>query len=169
MKLLAKISLFGAFIGVGATGLYAQPGFGQQQSASTIELMQRAQMLRTQSSEDLQHAYHLQALARREKDVIKLNCVNDKVVQMKPQLNIMEREQTVLSAGEPQSAFQQIESAAQSVRRLREQADQCVGEGGLNGAESTNGFTAPPFPDDPNQTPWNNQTIEPPAYASPFT
>ena len=31
---------------------------------------------------------HLQEQARKDRDVIKLNCVNDKLVQMKPQMNM---------------------------------------------------------------------------------
>jgi len=169
MKLLAKTCLLGVCAGLGATALYAQPG-GAVRSANTVEMMSRAQVLRETAGQDLQHTIQLQSLARRQKDVIKLNCVNDKLVQIKPQVNIMDRAQIEFSAGNPGAAWQAITSAANNVHRLREQADECVGEGGL-GPSSSNGFEAPTVPDDPyNDGPgtWGT-VVEPPAYASPFT
>src|SRR5262245_61635725 len=39
---------------------------------------------------DNKHVLHLQALARKEKDVIKLTCINDKLVQIKAQMNLFD-------------------------------------------------------------------------------
>lgn len=165
MRLLAKIGLYTSLAAIGATALYAAPAVG---GGSMAELG-RAQTIRDEANADIRHTYHLQALARKEKDVIKLNCVNDKLVLMKPQLNIIEQAHTEVAAGvNGGAAFTGMVQAGESVRHLREQADQCVGEGGLGGTESANGWTGPIVPDDPYTNPWGS-VVEPPAYASPFT
>jgi hypothetical protein len=43
----------------------------------------RREQIQKDIDEDHKHVLHLQALARKEKDVIKLTCINDKLVQMK--------------------------------------------------------------------------------------
>jgi hypothetical protein len=130
----------------------------------------RVAALREQTRSDARHIQHLQQLARGEKDVIKLNCVNDKLVQVKPQMNMADlRELELGSASEADrmSLFESISQAADNVHRLREEADQCIGEPvTFGGGESSNSFTGPPVPDDPGKG--GPAEIEPPGYASPF-
>jgi hypothetical protein len=64
-------------------------------------------------------------------------------------------------------SFETITVAAESVRRLREEADQCIGESIISGGESSNSFTGPSPPDDPTRGLAGNK-LEPPSYASPF-
>ena len=123
-----------------------------------------------QTRADARHIQHLQQLARKEKDVIKLNCVNDKLVQVKPQMNIADRAESDLETASDASrmaVFDQISQAAENVRRLREEADQCIGEPIQTGGDSSNSFTGPNAPDDPTKGFTGNE-IEPPGYASPF-
>lgn len=162
MKLLTKIGMIALLGGAGVSALYAAPGEG----AVNTEAMVRAQQLQGRMGEDARHVQHLQQLARREKDVIKLNCVNDKLVQIRPQLNIADRAQSGVLAGQS-TAYQELTAAAESVHKLREAADQCIGEPGL-GTESSNSYTHPPIYDPTGEYPTWGATFEPPGYASPM-
>src|SRR5262245_25938536 len=76
----------GATGGAGATGATGSVGATVVLSLPDIQL--RVHQLHDQVRADARHIQHLQQIARKEKDVIKLNCVNDKLVQVKPQMNI---------------------------------------------------------------------------------
>lgn len=192
MKLLVKIGLFGLLAGGTATGLYAEPlggwlspngvggGTGASVSAtgatgntvtvSLVELQSRVHLLHDQTRADARHIQHLQQLARKEKDVIKLNCVNDKLVQVKPQMNIADSGESELEGSNDanrMAAFELITQAADNVRRLREEADQCIGEPVQTGGDSSNSFTGPGMRDDPTKG-FVGRDIEAPGYASPF-
>lgn len=196
MKLLRKIGLLGLLVSFGAgltaTAVHGDPpsgwvspsGISGGASSTTAsgnaavdvrgmplsDVRTRVALLRDQSRGHARHIQHLQQLARQEKDVIKLNCVNDKLVQVKPQMNIADtRELELGSAGDADrtAIFESIASAADNVRRLREEADQCIGEPvTFGGGESSNSFTGPGATDDPGKSPGNE--IEPPGYASPY-
>ena len=159
MKLLVKLGLV-ALAGGGVTALYAAPGFGAKDQAHT-----RAATIHDRIFADMQHVQHLQQMARRQKDVIKLNCVNDKLVQLKPQMNIADNAQISIDIDATTSLSMMVQ-AGEAIRRLREEADQCIGEPIL-GNDSSNSFTNPGGFDPTTLNPWGNG-IEPPAYASPF-
>lgn len=118
---------------------------------------------------DLVHTEELRMLAAKEKDVIKLNCINDKLVEMKPELNIAEREEldfrSATNPNDQRTAFDLVSQAADTVHGLRGEAEACAGERLLL-TESSNTYTHPDLPDGPYET--FGTTIEPPAYASPF-
>lgn len=191
MNFLAKLGLWGGLVATTATALYAAPvgGWlspsGASGSAGTTaepdpvrasaagvplpELLARARALHDQTRAEARHIQHMQQVARSEKDVIKLNCVNDKLVQVKAQMNIADAGEAKLAsaqAGERIEIFETIAQAAQSVRQLRGEADQCVGEPVITGGKSSNSFTGPEAADDP--TKGFGRGIEPPAYASPY-
>jgi hypothetical protein len=163
MKLLAKVGLI-ALVGGGVTALYAAPGsFGG--TPAMEQARARVQILHERVFADAQHVQHLQQVARREKDVIKLNCVNDKLVQIKPLMNVIDSSQASLDL-DPSTSLTMITQAGESIRRLREEADQCIGEPVL-GNESSNTYSHPGVFDPTGLNPWGNG-IEPPAYASPY-
>jgi hypothetical protein len=141
---------------------------------SLAEMQPRVQAMHEQARADAQHIQHLQQVARREKDVIKLNCVNDKLVQVKPQLNLADNHGAQLASASDASRMQSFESiaqAAEGIRRLREEADQCIGEPAQTGGDSSNTFTGPSAPDDPTKVyggVGHGGELEPPAYASPY-
>lgn len=193
MNLLAKLGLWGLLIGSFGTALHADPpggwlspsgvsgsagslepsrvrvGASASASYSLADLQTRVNMLREQTRNDARHIQHMQAVARREKDIIKLNCVNDKLVQVKPQMNIADAAAAELGSsreGERVIAFESITQAAENIRRLREEADQCIGEPITSGGDSSNSYTGPGATDDPTKG-WGHP-IEPPGYASPF-
>jgi len=161
--------------------LYAQPAPPTTDPTPTTlqlsaaEMQLRATELKTQLQVDLQHVLHLQTMARKEKDVIKLNCVNDKLVKLKAEANLfdMDHKELILAlekdATNAQPTYDLVVKAGDSVHKLREEADSCAGEPELTSGENT--FTQPHFPDDPTKgLPFETGSlIEPPAYASPWT
>jgi hypothetical protein len=196
MKLLAKIAYGGlcaALAGASATALYADPAGGWlspsgvsgttsaktdpvsgeaviPENLSAPEVQARVKTLHDQMRSHARHIQYLQQIARKEKDVIKLNCVNDKLVQVKPQINIADLSEAKLEGagdGDRMSNFVIIVQSAENVRQLREEADQCIGEPIQISGDSSNSFTGPEVPDDPNNGLAGNE-IEPPGYASPF-
>jgi hypothetical protein len=194
MNLLAKIGLWGVVVAGTGTALHADPAGGwlspngsngstpitttQQTDAarasatlSPADLQVRVHLLHDQTRADARHVQYLQQLARKEKDIIKLNCVNDKLVQIKPQMNLADAAEAELEGAADaarMSVYDRCVGAAESVRRLREEADQCIGESITQGAsESSNSFTGPTAPDDPTKG-FNGNQIEPPGYASPY-
>jgi hypothetical protein len=72
--------------------------------------------------------------ARNEKDVVKLNCVNEKLTQVKGLLKVAEQADVALSeaiARKDESAdteFQKISMARTKIEQLRGEADQCIGQ-----------------------------------------
>lgn len=199
MKLLAKTELLGGLLGLllcGANAVYGDPpgdpnppispsGLSGGASATGVsgnaavdlrgtlpaaDVRARVQILHDQIRADARHIQHLQQVARQEKDVIKLNCVNDKLVQAKPQMNIADSAEAELGSSRERDrmlAFESITQAAENVRRLREEADQCIGEPVTSGGDSSNSFTGPGAIDDPTRG-YGHHPIEPPGYASPF-
>jgi hypothetical protein len=192
MNFLAKIGLWGVLIGASGTALHADPpgGWlspsgvtgnsgtvepaplrtGTTTNVSMFDLQARIRVLHEQTRNDARHIQHMQAVARREKDIIKLNCVNDKLVQAKPQMNIADSAEAELGSSRERDrmlAFESITQAAENVRRLREEADQCIGEPVTSGGDSSNSFTGPGAIDDPTRG-YGHHPIEPPGYASPF-
>jgi hypothetical protein len=165
MKFLPKKAYLAALGVIPVAGLlYAAPGDVGLDGMTPALTASRSQML-----EDYRHVQHLQIVARREKDVIKLNCVNDKLVQLKPQLNLWDRTQAELAGvtdGTTREAIvTELNNSTQRVRQLRQEADQCIGEP-VAEQESSNSWTGPTVPDNP-YTDWGT-VLEPPAYASPF-
>lgn len=133
----------------------------------------QAQDMRNQVRVHIQHVQHLQAKARKEKDVIKLTCVNDKFIKLKAEANIFDASHRELIArvdsdSERPELFGGVTKAANDVRRVREEADGCIGEPQL-GEASVNDYTSPELLDDPTLGLPFDITVEPPAYASPYT
>jgi len=181
--------LFAAAIASSAT--YAQsptkgadPSAGKPVSVKGVklslpEMVAKAEALDLQIKADMRHVLHLQAKARQEKDVIKLNCINDKLVQLKAQVNIFDTARSSLTAGlegasgsseDKQSAFAEVTSTGEAVKNLRAEADICVGEPELFKQESSSEVKRPEIPDDPGSDPFGpgKGPFEAPAYASPF-
>lgn len=197
MNLLAKIGLCGLLAGATATAVRGAPtggwlsptgtsggslsaGAGSSASAgvavtvsgslSLADAQARVRLLHEQTRADARHVQHLQQIARKEKDVIKLNCVNDKLVQVKPQMNIADSAELELESArdaDRMAVFDSIAQAAENVRRLREEADQCIGEPITSGGDTSNSFSGPTMRDDPTKG-FDTTEIEPPGYASPF-
>src|SRR5262245_59466392 len=115
----------------------------------------------------------LQLLARNAKDIIKLNCVNDKLLQVKQLLNIADDAKAmVYTAGdEREHAFAQITISSEKVAALRGEAEGCVGDGEIFVGATKNYVSRPRVLDDPTTAdPFaiTGFSIERPTYATPF-
>jgi hypothetical protein len=146
---------------------------------SLPEMVARAEAIEVQIKDDMRHVLHLQAKARQAKDVIKLNCINDKLVQLKAQVNIFDSAHASLKAGldgssaadDQQATFAEATETGGAIKTLRAEADICVGEPELFKQESSAEVKRPEIPDDPGAgDPFDpaGGPFEPPAYASPF-
>jgi len=71
--------------------------------------------------------------ARNEKDVVKLNCVNEKLTQIKSLIGVAERADLALH----ESVASKDAIARTKVDRLRSEAEQCVGQLAFNVEEHT--------------------------------
>ena len=142
-------------------------------TASASDLQARGAQIQQQIANDYRYVMAMQARARSEKDEIKLNCVNDKLIQIKVEMNIADAADQQLqsqiadgSRADGDGSFAQLSSAGVSVHQLRQAAGACVGQVDLEN-EQSDSSTHPVFPDDPTVIPFG-EYVEAPAYASPF-
>ena len=179
MKIANKRLLAMALMLVGGQ-IYAQPS-GQQSPPETTggselspeDMSKRATDLDGKVRIDMQHVESLQASERKKQDVIKLSCVNDKLLKLKGEANLFDivRSEltTSLNSGERFAVYPRVGVAAGRVHKLRNEADQCAGELELQ-QDASSSVTHPPIPDDPTtNVPFEGNTlVEEPAYASPY-
>lgn len=155
------------------TQLYAQPTPESNGRKMTPDAMlQQAKELEAQVRADGQRMQHLQAQARKEKDVIKLSCVNDKYVRFKAEANLFDgarRDLNAASEVDLPSAHTKVVDAAGRVAKVREEAEACAGEPELTASESLIEVSHPEILDDPTtEYPFEGNEVEPPSYASPY-
>jgi len=125
--------------GAGATGSSDAAGVDlsvKQQPTLTPQDMQNQgrEYFRTMN-ETLKHIQTLQDTARRQKDIIKLNCVTDKLVQAKVNINISEQamnsmQESIARADEGGRTheFTRLTIVNQKVTMLGAEAENCIGE-----------------------------------------
>jgi len=147
----------------------------QQAKLSPAEMQAQARTYDEQNKEHARHVEQLRMTARKQKDVIKLNCVNDKYLQIKALLNIMDAalanlEVAILGKDDDgrYHEFTKITITSEKVRALRDEADACVGEELTYLGETAVEVHEPKIPDDPTRDDPFGNDIEPPGYASPF-
>ncbi|HLL25896.1 MAG TPA: hypothetical protein VK427_27345 [Kofleriaceae bacterium] len=140
-------------------------------------MRERSAAIQVQIQEDYRYVIALRERIRKKKDVIKLDCVNDRLVQLKAQMNIADKtNQTLQPALEKDTTaardvYSQLEGTGNAVKELREQANQCVGEPELFKQEAGLEVTRPDLVDDPGTVdPYvpEGAEVEPPGYASAF-
>ena len=163
------------------SGSSAPPAPKVAAPTTPAEMTTRTEILSTQMQGDYQQALRLKDVAKKQKDVIKLNCVNDRLVEMKAQLNLADTTKAQITGStadpskvspEASAAFLQLSAKADAIRELREQAGACIGVE-LSKGESGLEVTKPDIPDDPATvdpygTDLPSAVIEPPGYASAF-
>jgi hypothetical protein len=118
----------------------------------------------------------LKAQARKQKDILKVNCINDKLRQLRELLQIADTSMTNLVAAiathdEPDRyhRFSMITISSEKARGLHDEAEACVGEELVYLGPSDTSVDQPEIPDDPtDDDPFYDEGIEPPGYASPF-
>ncbi len=128
-----------------------------------------------QIHEDMRFVLYLKEQAKKQSDVIKLSCVNDRIVQLKAQMNLADGTKEQLdesftrNTDDRHSLLVTYEGQANGIRRLREEAVGCIGEPELYKQESGNNTSDhPPIVDDPTQDQPFEPELEPPGYASPY-
>jgi hypothetical protein len=189
MKLFNKARSMGLVaLLIGAGTLLAQPAKDSKDSTdlpvdasakasidlklSITEMITRSVDMQKQVKTDLRHVAHLQEVARKQKDIIKLTCVNDKLITMKGEANIFDNARHELESlaesttDDRLTVYPATSNAADRVHKLRVEADTCVGEPELS-AESENQVNDPGLPDPWVGNPFDDG-LEPPGYASPF-
>ena len=122
----------------------------------------------------------LQTAARKAKDVIKLNCVNDKLLAVKQLLNIAESANTDLTeavAGGDRAQqvhdYGQVKLAHERSVAERDEAEGCIGEEIIFVGPTEVDVQGPDIPDDPTDDPDDpfsgvSVELEHAAYATPF-
>jgi hypothetical protein len=182
-KYLPALAILGGFTLVGAQGTDPVPAPAPAASATVNVNLSAADMSTSiiAAEKQIQDAgrqiMHLKEISAKQKDVIKLTCLNDKLIQYKAQLNIWDSSKGTFqvavtkSDADRQTAYASLMETARQVTELRDQANACVGEPELFKQEAGVEVNDPKFPDDPTAfdpfTPDVND-IEPPGYASPF-
>jgi len=149
----------------------------EKEARIPAESMERAaRQIGLQASASERRVQVLKAEARKQKDVIKLNCINDKLLQIKQLQNILEDGLSKLSlaiAGgdeaERYHRYTVIKISGEKITALRDEAEACVGEEISYLGPLALDVDGPDVPDDPtDDDPWDDEPIDPPGYASPF-
>lgn len=140
---------------------------------SPSEMATRSTSIHAQMLDDSQKVLALKEQARKLKDVIKLDCVNDKQIQLKAEMNLADMASDQLqgafqkSSDDRQAAFTQLVASGDAIRRLREEAAACISDMELFKQEQGGTSEAPEIVDDPTQTnPFGGGELEPPDSAS---
>jgi len=107
----------------------------QRANLSSPEMLGQGKEYFRVMNETLGHIQTLQETARRQKDIIKLNCVTDKLVQAKVNINIAEQAMTTLQEsiaradeGARTHEFTRLTIVNQKVLVLGTEAENCIGE-----------------------------------------
>lgn len=139
------------------------------------QLQAGAEELSTQASADLNHVNQLRLASQRGQDPIKLDCVNDKLLQMKGERNLLDGSTgsigDAVALVNEESGNQAMKAAlkiASKIRSLREAADACIGSNEVFYQGDTQVDWNGPETDDPDGNGFD-PSLEPPAYASPFS
>jgi hypothetical protein len=182
-----------AVIAAGLLGgglLYAQPQDDEPADTSVTaagetkadlsprEMATETKRLLTEMEAMHKRVLELQGAARQAKDVIKLNCVNEKLLAVKQLLNIAEAAETdlteAISAGDRGAQvhqYSQVKLAHERAGSERDEAVGCIGEEIIFVGPTKVDVDGPAMPDDPTDDPdpfFADVVIERPAFATPF-
>jgi len=147
----------------------------KESQISPSEMERTAREAAEKADQDGKRVEELKVEARKQKDVIKLNCINDKLLQIKQLLNILEDGMSKLSLaiaegddGERYHRYTVIKISGEKITGLRDEAEACVGEEISYLGPLSVDVDQPDVPDDPtDDDPWGDP-VDPPGYASPF-
>jgi hypothetical protein len=147
-------------------------------SLTPREMTEQSDKLIAEMKAMLKRTLELRESARKSSDVIKLNCVNNKLLQVKQLLNIAETNRTdltqAISGGDEEERyhrFSQVTISHEKAGGLRDDAEACIGEELIFLGPTKVEVDAPTGLDDPTkEDPFDldGVEIERPAYATPF-
>jgi hypothetical protein len=150
----------------------------QRPTLTPEEMVNQSREYAKNMNEVLKRIQVLQDQAKREKDIIRLNCVTDKVVQVRVNISIAEQSMAALQEavtradeGERTHEFTRLTIVNQKVLVLGAEAENCIGEDlSFVGATRVDVEIDPNIPQyDPTQPPAPGIDIERPGEASPLT
>jgi len=150
---------------------------GQGKILSPTDMVAQSKEFMTKMQAVLSRVVQLQEVARKQKDIIKLNCVNDKLVQVKGNMNVAETATTSLhesiarnDEAQRQHEFTRISLTNQKVQVLGTEAENCIGEDlTYVGQTDVKVEIDPTIPEaDPTRDVIPPPVIERPPVASPF-
>lgn len=164
--------------GVSATGTAeVDISVGQKPTLTVDEMTSQARQYQQSMGQVLQRVQVLQETAKKQKDIIKLNCVSDKLVQAKVNASIAEQAMTALQEniakadeGGRTHEFTRLTILNQKVLVLGAEAENCIGEDlTFVGATRIDVEVDPNIPkDDPTQPGFPSTAVERPPVASVF-
>lgn len=149
----------------------------QRPMLTAEEMVTQSREYAKNMNEVLKRIQVLQDQAKREKDIIRLNCVTDKVVQVRVNISIAEQSMASLQEavtradeGERTHEFTRLTIVNQKVLVLGAEAENCIGEDlSFVGATRVDVEIDPNIPQyDPTQPPAPGIDIERPGEASPL-
>ncbi len=166
------IALAAGVLGIGT--IYAQPGPAPTDpklpdvtapGETRVDLSPREMATETKRVLTEMEGFHvrvlqLQGAARKAKDVIKLNCVNEKLLAVKQLLNIAESAENDLTEAIASSdrdaqvhQYSQVKLAHERATSARDEAEGCIGEEIVFIGPTKVDVNGPAMPDDPTADP----------------
>jgi hypothetical protein len=149
----------------------------QRPTLAPEEMVNQSKEYFKNMNEVLKRVQALQEQSKREKDIIRLNCVTDKLVQVRVNMNIADQSMASLQEavtradeGERTHEFTRLTIVNQKVLVLGAEAENCIGEDlSFVGATRVDVEIDPSIPTyDPTQPPAPGIDIERPGEASPM-
>jgi len=149
----------------------------QQPTLTPQDMLNQGREYFRTMNETLKHIQTLQDTARRQKDIIKLNCVTDKLVQAKVNINISEQAMNSMQESIARSdeggrthEFTRLTIVNQKVTMLGAEAENCIGEDlSFIGATKVDVEIDPNIPQsDPTQLPVPSTDINRPPPSSNY-
>ena len=172
-----------SFALIGATAAFAAVGedvgidFRKSITLSPQETQAQAKDYYKKMQETQRRVTQLQAKAKKDKDMVKLNCVGDKLTQVKGHLAVTDQSMSSLNGainkgddGARQHEFTRVTILYQKVVTLGTEAEQCIGEDvSYVGATTVEVDIDPSIPvTDPTQPDLPIPDVGRPPEASPF-
>jgi hypothetical protein len=172
-------ALFGATVAFAAVGDSSEVGidFRKSITLSPQETLTQSKDYYKKMQETQRRVQMLSVKAQKDKDMVKLNCVNDKLTQLKGHMTVSDQSMTSLTmdiAKNDDTArtheFTRITILYQKVVTLGTEAEQCIGEDvSYVGATRVDVEIDPSIPPtDPTEPPLPIPIVERPPEASPF-
>jgi len=174
--ILALVGATAAFAAVGDTG-DAGIDFRKSITLSPQETQAQARDYYKKMLETQRRVTQLQAKAKKDKDMVKLNCVNDKLTQLKGHMTVTDQSMSSLTLDIAKSddtarqhEFTRITILYQKVVTLGTEAEQCIGEDvSFVGATQVDVEIDPSIPPtDPTMPDFPVPVVTRPPEASPF-
>jgi hypothetical protein len=179
MKLPRALTLVPIALALVATGAFAEGTDAPpvNRAPGPQETMQQSQDFMNKMRDTQSRVVKLSDEAKKKKDVLKLNCVNDKLVQVRGHLAVADQTFTALGTatsrgddGARSHEFTRLSILYQKVLVLGTEAENCIGEDvSYVGATKVDVEVDPSVPDDdPTQPPLPLPDPVRPAEATPF-